>query len=682
MSIKFGQLRISSTLANAALEAYTDGSLGAQSIRVAADGTTLERSTSGLQIAATAAGDGLQGGGGSALAVDVSAFAGTGLEDDGSENLRIAASAAGAGLTGGAGSALAVGAGTGISVAADSVAIDTGSTVAFSGESWSFSNGGITVAGSSFSSTDVVNADFVLSQVAAGVAWKFPILSASQLDDTNDAVSQAGVFFLQEQPTSGDTLVVTDGTTTRTYGAGTGGDVQYTIGADVDETLGNLASAITGDGAGLWDAVLETTLQSINGGTGSVTAGLVVVIYRANQSSNSFDDRMYGTFSSGVPTTITYNGESDSTAYTKTTTQALPGADPSQKDFGPGDSTPIAGQAHVTLDDDSQYVWDADGTAWTQISGTGSITAGTGLTKSGNTVHVGDGTTGASAGINFLADDIEVALEAAGVGEGGLAFDNNEIRINLEAAGAGTGGLELTASGLAVLDGDGIEQTASGIAVDLEAAGAGTGGLAFDAGELRVFANTSAGIALSASGVGVNLEAAGAGAGGLEFNAGAIRIDVDGTSTGTTASVLNLNANGLAISVDDSTIEGSGAGGSLQVKALGIDTAQLAADAVTEAKLGVSFREEEFAASAFALSSGNYVVSLAKEPLVTTKTQFFAECYRNGVADMTNTGTTDPTTATEFRLVGGGTDELQIGADITGSGDTFRVRYLSADLTA
>jgi hypothetical protein len=40
------------------------------------------------------------------LAVDVSDFAGAGLEDDGSENLRIAASAAGSGLTGGAGSAL------------------------------------------------------------------------------------------------------------------------------------------------------------------------------------------------------------------------------------------------------------------------------------------------------------------------------------------------------------------------------------------------------------------------------------------------------------------------------------------------------------------------------------------------------------------------------------------------
>jgi hypothetical protein len=42
------------------------------------------------------------------LSVDVSDFAGTGLEDDGSNNLRIASTAVGTGLTGGSGSALAI----------------------------------------------------------------------------------------------------------------------------------------------------------------------------------------------------------------------------------------------------------------------------------------------------------------------------------------------------------------------------------------------------------------------------------------------------------------------------------------------------------------------------------------------------------------------------------------------
>lgn len=58
------------------------------------------------------------------VAVSVAALVGSGIEDDGANNFRIASSAAGAGLTGGSGSALAVGAGDGITVNADDVAVN------------------------------------------------------------------------------------------------------------------------------------------------------------------------------------------------------------------------------------------------------------------------------------------------------------------------------------------------------------------------------------------------------------------------------------------------------------------------------------------------------------------------------------------------------------------------------
>lgn len=87
-------------------------------------GTGLEISSDTVRIAAAAAGDGLTGGAGSALAVNTGTSSATGLEIS-SDTVRIAAGAAGAGLTGGAGSALAVGAGTGITVNADDVAINT-----------------------------------------------------------------------------------------------------------------------------------------------------------------------------------------------------------------------------------------------------------------------------------------------------------------------------------------------------------------------------------------------------------------------------------------------------------------------------------------------------------------------------------------------------------------------------
>lgn len=96
-----------------------------------ADGTTITLTgtsfgvTAGgigaTQLAAAVAGNGLAGGAGTALSVNVDA---TTIEIS-SDTVRIAATAAGAGLTGGGGSALAVGAGTGITVNANDVALDT-----------------------------------------------------------------------------------------------------------------------------------------------------------------------------------------------------------------------------------------------------------------------------------------------------------------------------------------------------------------------------------------------------------------------------------------------------------------------------------------------------------------------------------------------------------------------------
>lgn len=48
---------------------------------------------------------------------------------------------------------------------------------------------------------------------------------------------------------------------------------------------------------------------------------------------------------------------------------------------------------------------------WTQFSGAGSVVAGTGLTKSGNELRVGDGSTGNINGINRAADDISAAVD-------------------------------------------------------------------------------------------------------------------------------------------------------------------------------------------------------------------------------------------------------------------------------
>lgn len=107
-------------LTNLTSDAQTWAKTGEGNTTYTADGTTIELVGNSYRIASGAAGNGLTGGGGSALAVNT----GAGLEIS-SDAVRIAAAAAGAGLTGGAGSALAVGAGTGITVNTDDVAVDT-----------------------------------------------------------------------------------------------------------------------------------------------------------------------------------------------------------------------------------------------------------------------------------------------------------------------------------------------------------------------------------------------------------------------------------------------------------------------------------------------------------------------------------------------------------------------------
>ena len=164
ITVNADDIALSATVAGAGLT-HTTGVLAvgggngitvsADAIAINADGSTLDGSAAalkvkaagitGTELAASVAGSGLTGGAGSALAVgsgngitvsaDAIAVNADGSTLDGSAaalkvkaagitGTELAASVAGNGLTGGAGSALAVGAGMGITVAADAVSAD------------------------------------------------------------------------------------------------------------------------------------------------------------------------------------------------------------------------------------------------------------------------------------------------------------------------------------------------------------------------------------------------------------------------------------------------------------------------------------------------------------------------------------------------------------------------------
>lgn len=147
------------------------------------------------------------------FSVDVSDFAGTGLEDDGANNLRIAAAAAGDGLTGGAGSALAVGGSTSIIVGADDV-----QRAAITGFATAAQNSNVTSSAEpivTFSASSNMSNERILSN-GANTTINTTIAGQIRVDATDTTYS------------SGDSITISGG----------GNSVNYTGNATVVEISG------------------------------------------------------------------------------------------------------------------------------------------------------------------------------------------------------------------------------------------------------------------------------------------------------------------------------------------------------------------------------------------------------------------------------------------------------------
>ena len=303
-----------------------------------------------------------------------------------------------------------------------------------------------------------------------------------------------------------------------------------------------------------------------------------------------------------------FGGQDD---YTNNTPTQMGNIDPVSKTFGPGKATAdlSPGEAHVTLNGDAQYVWDADGATWVQISGTGSITAGDGLTKSGNTINLGNGGTGNLGGLAIGTDTIALALLTSG----GLKLTSGEVGVE-PADFAGTGleddgsdNLRLAAQGNGIAGGAGstlsvqadgttggniqpVNVVANGVGLDVSAI-AGTGLEADGSANLRIAAAAAgagltggAGSALAVDGSeatfkeparvrqSTNVTLSGGAPDTVDSVALAVgnRILVDGQSTASEdgiyeVSVLGTGADGTWVRTADAPAGGEAAGWYIQV---------------------------------------------------------------------------------------------------------------------
>ena len=187
-----------------------------------------------------------------------------------------------------------------------------------------------------------------------------------------------------------------------------------------------------------------------------------------------------------------------------------------------------------------------------QTSALGQVTAGSGLTKTGDTIDAIGGD-----GITANADDLAVDLAAAGVGVGGLEIATAEIQILTD----GAHGIILTATGVEIeLEASkGLSVGASGLAVVIEA----SKGLSVGASGLATVIKANSGLTVDGDGLQAVLEANK----GLSMGASGLAIDPDGT-TGVTVAPITLNANGAGVTVDNDTIGHTG--GSIHVNSGGI----------------------------------------------------------------------------------------------------------------
>jgi len=190
------------------------------------------------------------------------------------------------------------------------------------------------------------------------------ILVIEQLDDFYGILG-ATVLAVYNNPVLGDLITVTDGTTTRTYGAWSGGDIQYspvTYGyparADIPETLTNLANAINNDTESAWTAV--------------ATGWNLIIIEEDNYNDTS---KIYGTWATQENCeVVNYASTND---YFDGHFDTLPSLESQAFSFGKNRTFEdlINGEIHHAIYSKTMSVWDASNWVWSPIAAAGGVTS-------------------------------------------------------------------------------------------------------------------------------------------------------------------------------------------------------------------------------------------------------------------------------------------------------------------
>jgi hypothetical protein len=228
--------------------------------------------------------------------------------------------------------------------------------------------------------SDAVNKGQLDQAIISGGSVKEMLMASEQLDNT-DGIYAAMMAFFANQPISGDVITITDGTTTRTYGAASGGDLQFSIGATVADTMQNFATAVAGDGSASWTAVFTTEFDEIN------SAGVVMIIDDATTAAAQNPIRTYGTFGTQADLQVVEysDGTTPDQDYRSNTSTTASTTDPGNGRVGLQRQAAALGDGdiHYTREADVTWSWDDSDNVWQQMSGSGSIPTATSASGGG-----------------------------------------------------------------------------------------------------------------------------------------------------------------------------------------------------------------------------------------------------------------------------------------------------------
>lgn len=192
-------------------------------------------------------------------------------------------------------------------------------------------------------------------------AVKETVLAVSQFSNAEGLLA-AVALYMTANPINGDILTVTDGTTTRNYGFGVGGDVTVVIGGTSAITMANLATAIAGDGGAAWSAEYAATMTS------PFISATAVVITEDQVLTTKSALRIYGNAGAAAKINVVSYADASQALpdYTAGVVAALPTANPGFGTAGFHRDLPelAADEIHAVLNGAVYRRWNAAGTAW------------------------------------------------------------------------------------------------------------------------------------------------------------------------------------------------------------------------------------------------------------------------------------------------------------------------------